>query len=185
MVPAICSLPAGAAGEFQGVIDLIEMKFIERDLSDKANFRYKLVDIPAPFKAQAEEYHHHLLEAASHCDDHIVELILDNQPVPQELLKKALRKGTIEGQFTPVFCGSSKNYHGVQLLLDAVVDYLPSPSERPPVKGIVPKTKEEVLRKADLKEPFSGLAFKTVTEPTGDLVYVRVYSGKLQPKDEV
>jgi len=185
MVPAICALPAGAAGEFEGVIDLIEMKFIERDLSDKTNNRYKLIDIPAKYKAQAEEYHHHLLETASHCDDHVVELILDAKPVPPDVLKKALRKGTLTGVFTPVFCGSSKNYHGVQLLLDAVVDYLPSPSERPPVKGIVPKSKEEVQRKADTNEPFSGLAFKTVTEPTGDLVYVRVYSGKLHPKDEV
>src|SRR5205085_11860228 len=94
-------------------------------------------------------------------------------------------KGTLEGKLTPILCGSSKNSHGVQLLLDAVVDYLPSPAERPPVSGTVPKTKERGERKADAREPFSALAFKTVTESTGDLIYLRVYSGELRPKDEV
>jgi elongation factor G len=184
-LPAICALPAGQAAEFQGVVDLVEMKFILRDRSDKANVKYSLVDIPEPFKAQAEEYHHHLLEAASHVSDEIVELILDGQPVPKDLLRSALRRGTLEGKLTPILCGSSKNFHGVQLLLDAVVDYLPSPAERPPVSGVVPKTKEQGERKPDAKEPFSALAFKTVSEPTGDLIYVRVYSGELRPKDEV
>src|SRR3954447_8884595 len=96
VVPAICALPVGQAGEFKGVIDLMEMKFIERDLTDKTNTRYTLVDIPASHQAQAQEYRHHLGEAASHVDDHIVELILEDKPVPNELLKKALRKGTLE-----------------------------------------------------------------------------------------
>ena len=187
VIPAICALPVGQAGEFQGVIDLIEMKYIDRDKTDKTNVKYTLTDIPASHKAQAEEYHHHLLEAASHADDHLLELLLEEKPVPTELLKKALRKGTLENKLTPILCGSSKMFHGVQLLLDAVVDYLPSPAERPPVTGIVPKDKEKkvVERKADPKEPLSALAFKTVTEPTGDLVYVRIYSGELHPKDEV
>jgi elongation factor G len=187
VVPAICALPVGQAGDFQGVIDLVEMKFIERDTSDRTNVGYSLVDIPASHKAQAEEYHHHLLEAASHVDDEIVELILEEKPVPRELLKKALRRGTLEGKLTPILCGSSKNFHGVQLLLDAVVDYLPSPAERPAVSGAVPrsKDKERAERKPDAGEPFAALAFKTVTEPTGDLVYLRIYSGELHPKDEV
>jgi elongation factor G len=187
VIPAICALPVGQAGEFQGVIDLIEMKYIDRDKTDKTNVKYTLTDIPASHKAQAEEYHHQLLEAASHADDHLLELILEEKPVPKELLKKALRKGTLENKLTPILCGSSKMFHGVQLLLDAVVDYLPSPAERPPVTGIVPKDKEKkvVERKADAKEPLAALAFKTVTEPTGDLVYVRIYSGELHPKDEV
>jgi elongation factor G len=187
VVPAICALPVGQAGEFQGVIDLIEMKYIDRDKTDKTNVKYTLTDIPASHKAQAEEYHHHLLEAASHADDHLLELLLEEKPVPKEVLKHALRKGTLENKLTPILCGSSKMFHGVQLLLDAVVDYLPSPAERPPVTGIAPKDKEKKIleRKADPKEPFSALAFKTVTEPTGDLVYVRVYSGELHPKDEV
>ena len=187
VVPAICALPVGQSGEFKGVIDLIEMKFIQRDPTDKTNTRYSLIDIPESHKAQAEEYHRHLLEAASHADDHLLELVLEEKPVPKELLKTALRKGTLEGKLTPILCGSSKMFHGVQLLLDAVVDYLPSPADRPPVVGMVPKDKEKktVERKADPKDPFSALAFKTVTEPTGDLVYCRIYSGELSPKDEV
>jgi len=183
--PAICALPAGQAGDFQGVIDLIEMKFILRDRSDKENFKHSLVDIPEPFRAQAEEYYHHLLEAASHVSDEIVELILEGKPVPKDLLRQALRKGTLEGKLTPILCGSAKHFHGIELMLEAVVDYLPSPADRPPVSGTVPKTKEQAERRPDAKEPFSGLAFKTVSEPTGDLIYVRVYSGELHPKDEV
>src|SRR5437763_1251685 len=99
--------------------------------------------------------------------------------------RAALRKGTLEGKLTPVLCGSSKNYHGVELMLDAIVNYLPSPLDRPPVQGIHPKTKDELQRKPDPKEPLSLLAFKTVTESTGDLVYVRIYSGELHPKDDV
>jgi elongation factor G len=187
VVPAICALPVGEAANFQGIIDLIEMKYIDRDKSDKTNVKYTLTDIPASHKEQAEEYHRHLLEAASHADDHLLELLLEEKPVPTELLKAALRKGTIENKLTPILCGSSKMFQGVQLLLDAVVDYLPSPAERPPVSGVAPKDKEKkvIERRADANDPFSALAFKTVTEPTGDLVYVRIYSGELHPKDEV
>ena len=106
----ICAIPVGQSDEFKGVIDLVEMKFILRDPTDKTNIKYTLVDIPESHKAQAEEYHTTLLEAASHADDHIVELILEEKPVPKELLKAALRKGTLEGKLTPVFCGSSKNF---------------------------------------------------------------------------
>jgi elongation factor G len=185
--PAICALPVGQAGEFKGVIDLVEMKFIQRDAGDPRNINYSLVDIPQSHKAQAEEYHQYLLDAASLVDDYLSELILDEKPVPKEALKAALRKGTLEGKLTPIFCGSSKNFHGVQLVLDSVVDYLPSPADRAAVTGIKPRSKEKevVERPADPKAPFSGLAFKTVTEPTGDLVYVRIYSGQLKPKDEL
>jgi elongation factor G len=187
VLPAICALPVGQAGEFKGVIDLIEMKFIQRDPTDKTNVRYDLVEIPASHREQAAEYHHRLLEAVSHVDDHILEMILEDRQVPKNLLKAALRRGTLEAKLTPIFCGSSKNFHGVQLLLDAVVDYLPSPAERPPVSGMVPKgkDKQKTERKPEAKEPFSCLAFKTVTESTGDLVYLRIYSGELHPKDEV
>src|SRR5262249_12499442 len=102
VLPAICALPAGEAGEFKGVIDLVEMKFIQRDLTDKTNTRYSLVDIPELYRAQAEEYRHLLLDTASHASDELVHLILEEQPVPNDLLRKALRKGTIEGKFTPV-----------------------------------------------------------------------------------
>ncbi len=187
VVPAICALPVGLSGEFKGVIDLVEMKFILRDLTDRTNVKYSLVDIPESHKEQAQEYYHQLLETASLVDDHLVELILEEKPVPTEMLKAALRKGTLQGKFTPIVCGSSKNFHGVQLLLDSVVDYLPSPADRPPVTASVyrSKEKEQVQRKPDVADPFACLAFKTVSEPTGDLVYLRVYSGTLHPKDEV
>ncbi|HEX4591597.1 MAG TPA: elongation factor G, partial [Gemmataceae bacterium] len=178
---AVCALPVGLSGDFQGVIDLIRMKFIRRDPTDKTNVKYDLVDIPASHQAEAARYREQLLDVASHADDEMIEMILEGKDVPEEVLIRALRAGTLDGKFTPIFCGSSKNFHGVQLLLDAVVDFLPSPMDRPPVEGIVPKTKEKAQRKPETKEPFAGLAFKTVAESTGDLVYVRVYSGELKP----
>ncbi len=181
VTPAICAIPVGQSGDFQGVIDVLRMKFIRRDPTDKTNVKYDLVDIPASHAAEAQKYREQLLEVASHADDELVELILEGKEVPEDVLLRALRAGTLDGKFTPIFCGSSKNFHGVQLLLDAVVDFLPSPLDRPPVEGIVPKTKEKALRKPEAKEPFAGLAFKTVAESTGDLVYVRVYSGELEP----
>jgi len=183
--PAICTIPAGQAAEFEGIIDLVRMKFVLKDMTDRTHQRYSFVDIPEKYREQAETYRHHLLEAASHGDDHLLELVLEGKPVSEELLRKAIRVATLAGKITPVHCGSSKNFHGVQLLLDAVVDYLPSPLDRPAVTGIVPKTKEKATRAPDASDPFSGLAFKTVSESTGDLVYVRIYSGELRPKDDV
>jgi elongation factor G len=185
--PAICALPAGQGAEFQGVIDLVRMKFICRDPGDRTNVRYDLVDIPRPYRAVAATCRQQLLEAASHCDDRLIELILEGREVPEDLLRRALRRGTLAGKLTPILCGSSKNSHGVQLLLDAVVDYLPSPLERPAVTGVVYRSKDrdETRRRPDPDEPFAALAFKTITESTGDLVFLRIYSGSLHPKDEV
>ncbi len=184
-VPAICTIPYGESSEFKGIIDLIRMKFVLKDDSDKTNRNYTFVEIPESHKEIAEEYRSQLLETASLADDHLMELLLEGKDISEELLRKALRKGTLEGKFTPIHCGSSKNFHGVQLLLDAVVDYLPSPLDRPPVEGIVPKTKEKTIRKPETTEPFSGLAFKTVADPNGDLVYVRIYSGELHQGETV
>jgi elongation factor G len=187
MLPAICTLPAGQSNEFEGVIDLIRMKFVLKDENDKTNVKYDLVEIPKKYEAQGTKYRELLLEAATHADDHLLELVLEGKPVSVEQLTHALRVGTLAGKLTPVYCGSAKNFHGIQLLLDAVVDFLPSPADRPPVGGIVPKRneKERAERKPEASEPFSCLAFKTVTESTGDLVYMRIYSGELHPKDEV
>jgi elongation factor G len=187
IIPAICTLPAGQSNEFEGVIDLIQMKFVLKDSNDKTNVKYELVDIPEKYKALAAKYREQLLEAATHADDHLLELVLEGKPVTTEQLKHALRVGTLTGKLTPVYCGSAKNFHGIQLLLDAVVDFLPSPADRPPVSGIVPKSKEKETaeRKPEATEPFSCLAFKTITESTGDLVFLRIYSGHLHPKDEV
>jgi elongation factor G len=185
MVPAICTIPAGQSSNFEGVIDLVRMQFWLQDKDDPTHLKYQWVEIPAAYKAEAERGREQLLEAASHADDHLLELVLEGKPVSEELLRKALRAGTLAGKITPVHCGSSKEYHGVRLLLDAVVDYLPSPKDRPPVHGFVPKTKEKIERKPDPTEPFCGLAFKTVSEKHGDLVFVRIYSGELHPGDMV
>jgi elongation factor G len=179
--PAVVTLPAGQDSAFEGIIDLIRMKFITRDTADKTHRNFFIDEIPQKYKADAEQRRHELLDVVSVASDEITDLILHEQPVPEELIRKALRKGTLEGLFTPVHCGSAKMYQGVQQLLDLVVDCLPSPLDRPPVEGLHPKTKDVVVRKPDPKEPFSALAFKTVAESTGDLVYVRVYSGELKP----
>ncbi|HVK10873.1 MAG TPA: elongation factor G [Gemmataceae bacterium] len=184
-VPAICAIPVGESHEFKGIIDLIDFKFVLKDDTDKTNRKYTLVDIPDSHKAEAAKYREQLLDTASLADDELAEMILEGKDVPKQKLLAALRKGTIEGKFNPIYCGSSKNFHGVQILLDAVVNFLPSPLDRPPVEGTNPKTKHTITLKPDTKEPFSGLAFKTVAEPTGDLVYVRVYSGLLKQGDTV
>src|SRR5262249_50586358 len=185
MLPAICTLPAGQSSDFTGVIDLIRMKFWAQDPHDPSHMKYEWVEIPAAFRAEAEKWHGELLEAASHADDELLECVIEHKPVSEDLLRRALRAGPLAGKLTPVLCGSAKEYHGVRLLLDAVNDYLPSPAERPPVTGFVPKAKdkERVERKPDASEPFSSLAFKTVAEKHGDLVFLRIYSGELRPGD--
>jgi elongation factor G len=180
MAPAIVTIPVGQAGEFKGIIDLIRMKFVKKDMSDSTHRKYDLLEIPEEHKEYAAEYRERLIDVVSRVDDEITMLHLEGQEIPTELLLKAVRKGTLESAFNPVHCGTSKMFHGVRELLDMVVDFLPSPIDRPPVEGIVPKSKEKVLRKPEITEPFSGLAFKTVAESTGDLVYVRVYSGEFK-----
>src|SRR5207302_8974598 len=170
---------------FQGVIDLVCMKFWAQDASDPTHMKYQWEEIPKAFKEQAAEYRELLLDAASHACDELLEAILEGKTISEEMLRNALRAGTLSGKLLPVHCGSSKEYHGVRLLLDAVVDYLPSPSDRPPVTGFVPKSKEKAERKPEASEPFSALAFKTVSEKHGDLVFLRIYSGELHPGDTI
>ncbi len=178
---AVCTIPAGQSSEFKGVIDLVRMKFWANDPDDPQHLKYELIDIPAELAEEAELARERLLEAASHACDELLTLILEGQHVTEELLRKALRKGTLEGTFFPVLCGSAFQFHGVRLLLDAIIHYLPSPKDRPPVEGIAPKTKEKAARKPEPKEPFAGIAFKTVSESHGDFVYTRIYSGTLRP----
>lgn len=185
MSPAIVTIPVGQAGEFKGIIDLIRMKFVKKDMSDATHRKYDLVDIPADHADIAHKYRELLIDEAAHVSDEITMLHLEGQPIPEDMLRTALRKGSLESRFNLVHCGTSKMFHGVRELLDMVVEFLPSPLDRPPVDGVVPtksrdKEKEKAERKPSVTEPFSGLAFKTVTEATGDLVYVRVYSGELK-----
>src|SRR5205807_6719298 len=153
IVPAICTIPAGQSSDFMGVIDLVRMKFWAQDAGDPTHMRYEWQEIPAAFKADAAKYRELLLDAASHACDELLEAILEGKQISEEMLRNALRAGTLSGKLLPVHCGSSKEYHGVRLLLDAVVDYLPSPADRPPVTGFVPKTKEKAERKPQAGEP--------------------------------
>jgi elongation factor G len=185
MVPAICTIPAGQSSNFKGVIDLVRMQMWDQDKTDPTHMRYKWIPIPAEYLEEAKMWRENLLEAASHACDELLEFVLEGKEVSEAMLRNALRIGTLTGKITPVHCGSSKEYNGVRLLLDAVRDYLPSPKDRPPVHGTVPKSKEEIERKPEASEPFSGLAFKTVSEKYGDLIYVRIYSGELKPGDTI
>lgn len=185
MLPAICTIPAGQSSNFTGVIDLIRMKFWAQDANDPTHMAYRWEEIPAAFRDEATIYHEHLLETASHACDELLEAVLEGKPVSEDMLRNALRVGTLSGKLTPVYCGSAKEYHGVRLLLDAVVDFLPSPADRPPVQGVNIKTKERVERKPDASDPFCALAFKTVSEKHGDLVFLRIYSGELHPGDTI
>jgi elongation factor G len=185
ILPAICTVPAGQSSEFKGVIDLVRMQFWAQDQDDPTHMKYQWEEIPAAYHDEAAIHREHLLEVASHADDELLTNLLEGKPIPPEMIRRAIRTGTISGKLTPVFCGSAKEYHGVRLLLDGVVDYLPSPADRPPVEGFVPKTKERVERKPDPADPFSALAFKTVSEKHGDLVFLRIYSGLLHPGDTI
>lgn len=181
-IPAILTIPWGLSNEFKGIIDLIRMKFVKRDLTDKSNRKYTYEDIPEEMRDEAQLRRAEMLDTISVASDELADLILEDKPIPEELIRQVIRKGTLEGKFTPIQCGSSKMFQGVQALLDAVTDFLPSPLDRPPVEGVKPKSKEKekVMRKPEVAEPFAGLAFKTVAESTGDLVFVRVYSGLMK-----
>jgi elongation factor G len=181
--PAVCAIPAGQSAEFKGVIDLIRMKFWAQDPNDPAHHKYEWKEIPEAFQVEATEWREKLLEAATHGCDTLLEAVVEGKPVSEEMLRHALRQGALAGKITPLYCGSAKEYHGVRLLLDAVIDFLPSPLDRPPVKGFVPKSKEKekVERKPEASEPLSCLAFKTISEQHGDLVFLRIYSGTAEP----
>ena len=185
IIPAVCTIPAGQSSDFQGVIDLVRMKFWAQDKDDPTQMRYRWEEIPAAYRDQAAHYREQLLDAASHACDELLEAILEGKEISEDHLRHALRAGTLSGKLTPVHCGSAKEFHGVRLLLDAVRDYLPSPKDRPPVEGFVPKTKDRTERKPDPSEPFAALAFKTVSEKHGDLIFLRIYSGELRPGDTV
>jgi len=179
--PVVVTIPAGQDDKLEGIIDLIRMKLITRNMNDKTHREFYIEDIPEKYREEAAKRRAEMLDGVSLASDEIMELVLEAKPVSEEMIRKALRKGTLENTFTPVHCGSSKMFHGVQQLLDLVVDCMPSPLDRPPVDGTHPKTKEHEIRKPEPGEPMSALAFKTVAETNGDLVYIRVYSGEMKP----
>ncbi len=174
-------LPMGAEDRFWGIVDLVTMEAWDFKADEKGmTYPEKMDAIPEEFLADAELYHQELLEAAADCDDDLMEKVLMEEDVTIDELKEAIRKGVIDCKINPVFVGSAYKNKGVQELLDAVVDYLPSPVDIPPIEGVNPKTDEVEARPADVKEPFSSLAFKIMTDPyVGKLTYLRCYSGKI------
>jgi len=173
------ALPIGVEDGFEGIVDLIRMKSIS--YTDDLGTRSDVTEIPDALRPQAGEYREQLLEAAAEHDDAVAEKYLEGTPVGEDEIRAALRKGTISAKIVPVLCGSSFRNKGVQPLLDAVVDYLPSPLDIPPVEGQNPKRDTTERRAPDPAGPFCALAFKIVTDPyVGKLTYFRVYSGTLR-----
>jgi elongation factor G len=187
--PVPIQLPIGAEADFQGIVDLVKMKAIV--YKDELGTEQEEIDVPAELADEAGAAREHLLEEVSHYDDSLLELILEEAEISEEVLKGAIRKATLSTKLTPVLCGSSFKNKGVQPLLDAVVDYLPSPLDVPAVTGLEPAGKgdgaeREIERKADDSEPFAALAFKIMADPyVGKLTYFRVYSGKLEAGSRV
>jgi elongation factor G len=183
--PVPLQIPIGSEENFTGVVDLVEMQAVT--YKDDLGKEFDVVEIPAELLEQAQEYHHQLVDAISHFDDEVLgAYIEDESSVTAEMIRRAVRAGTLADEMTPVLLGSAFKNKGVQLLLDAVVDYLPSPLDVPPMHGIDPKTGGDEVRPADPKAPFSALAFKVMSDPyVGKLTYFRVYSGTLKSGDRV
>ena len=171
-------LPIGSEDTFKGIIDLVEM---DADIYyDELGKDMRVEEIPEDMMELAQEYHTKLIDACADLNDEIMELALEEKPVPQDLIRKTIRQATIDNKMVPVTCGTSYKNKGVQKLLDAIVDYMPSPVDIPAIDGVNPDTGEEDVRHADDNAPFSGLAFKIATDPfVGRLSFVRVYSGIL------
>ncbi len=171
-------LPIGSEDTFKGIIDLVEM---DADIYyDELGKDMRVEEIPADMLELAQEYRTKLIDACADLNDEIMELALEEKPVPQDLIRKTIRQATIDNKMVPVTCGTSYKNKGVQKLLDAIVDYMPSPVDIPAIDGVNPDTGEEDVRHADDNAPFSGLAFKIATDPfVGRLSFVRVYSGIL------
>lgn len=177
--PVPIQIPIGKEGTFRGPVDLITMKAIFFD-DETLGAKFVVDEIPEDLRETAQAYRDKMIEALADVDDAIMEKFLSGDAIAPEEIKRALRKGTLAMKIVPVLCGASFKNKGVQLLIDAVVDFLPSPLDVPPVKGIDPKTGNEVIRNASDSEPFSALAFKIMSDPfVGQLTYFRVYSGVL------
>ena len=172
-------LPIGKEDTFVGIIDLVEMK--AEIYKDDLGKELEIVDIPADMADEAEEWREKLVESVAEQDEELTMMYLEGEEITKEQLKSTIRKATIAGDMVPVTCGSAYRNKGVQMMLDAIVDYMPSPLDIPPIKGIIPGTEKEDERPADDKAPFSALAFKIMADPfVGKLAFFRVYSGTLE-----
>ncbi len=178
--PVPIQIPIGAESKFRGPIDLVRMKAIYFD-DETLEAKYVETQVPDELMPIAQEYRGKMIETLADIDEHIMEKFLTGEELSIDEIKKAIRKGTLERKITPVLCGSAFRNKGVQLLLDAIVDYLPSPLDIPPVTGMSPVDGSKIIRHAVNSEPFSALAFKVMTDPfVGHLVFIRVYSGVLR-----
>jgi elongation factor G len=183
--PVPVQLPIGQEEHFRGVVDLVEMKAIT--WTDDLGTNMTVEAIPAELAEQAHEYHHQLIDSVADHDDELLETYLeDEEKVTPEMLKRALRKATLDITVTPVLCGTAFKNKGIQPLLDAVIDFLPSPLDVPPIHGIDPRTEHELSRRPAVDEPFAALAFKVMSDPyVGKLTYIRVYSGQMNQGDRL
>jgi elongation factor G len=183
--PVPIQLPVGQEEHFRGVVDVIEMNAVVWD--DDLGTKMSTVEIPEHLREQAEEYHHQLIDAVAEQDEELLETYLtDEASVTPDMVRRALRTATLAIAVTPVLLGSAFKNKGVQPLLDAVIDYLPSPLDVPPVHGVDPRTGHELSRRPAEDEPFSALAFKVMSDPyVGKLTYFRVYSGKVKSGERV
>jgi elongation factor G len=183
--PVPVQLPIGQEEHYRGVVDLVEMRAVT--WSDDLGTNMEIGEIPAELVEQANEYHHQLIDAVADHDEELTETYLEDESnVTPEMLRRALRAATLDITVTPVLLGSAFKNKGVQPLLDAVIDYLPSPLDVPPVHGLDPRTEHELSRRPALDEPFSALAFKVMSDPyVGKLTYIRVYSGQVNAGDRV
>ncbi|HWA93101.1 MAG TPA: elongation factor G [Terracidiphilus sp.] len=183
--PVALQIPIGAEANFKGVVDLIEMKAILWH-DETMGAKYSVEEIPADLQKKAEAFRMQLIEVIAETDDVLLEKFLEGETPTKEELKAGIRKAVIDLKVFPVICGSAFKNKGVQTLLDAVVDYLPSPLDKPPVEGINPANHAETLvRKVDDNDPFSALAFKLINDPFGKLSFIRVYSGSLKTGDTI
>src|SRR5579863_3337603 len=178
--PVCIQLPLGSESDFKGVIDLVRMKAVVWE-DEALGAKYHDEEIPAALREQAENYRHDLIEAAVELDDDVMSAYLDGREPDEATLKRLIRKAVRTIIFIPILCGSAFKNKGVQPLLDAVVDYLPSPIDREAIKGVNPETSEDIVRHASDDEPFSTLAFKIMDDPfVGSLTFARVYSGHIE-----
>ena len=179
-------IPIGEEAKFRGVVDLVEMRGIVWN-DETMGAKYDVIEVPADLQAKAEEMRNQLIEAVADSDDEVMHKYLEGETITVAELKRAIRKATIAMNIFPVMCGTAFKNKGIQTLLDAVVEYLPSPLDVPPIEGIDPDEPEKKLvRHADDNEPFAALGFKIMTDPfVGQLIFIRVYSGTLKTGDSV
>ncbi len=175
--PVPLVMPIGKEKNFLGVVDLVLMRACT--WSDDDAREMTISEIPAELRDEAKKQHDIMVEAVAECHDAVLEKFVEGEPISLEEVMMAIRKGTLDMKITPVFCGSAFKDKGVQNVLDAIIDYLPCPIDRPPLEGINPDTDEKVARPLLPDQPFAGLVFKTISDPNGDLTFIRVYTGEM------